>query len=302
MTLVSALLDAGADLLLGSACVGCGEPGRVLCRDCRSGLPTSAVESWPTPTPVGLARPFATGAYDGALRAMVVGHKERRLLGLTRPLGELLATSVLAAARPLRLRLLLVPVPSRPSAVRDRGHDPTSRADPASRPDPPDCGPRAPRCPPAPHPRRPGRPGRARCRPALAPTSPARWPALLRAVRRHPARSAHVLVCDDVITTGATASRGAAGARGGRASPSSPSPPSQPPSGGTAHRPEPGIVAQPFRRSRSPTNVSTWSPPGSVVASSGRRGSLRASLRQADASRRQNGPRKATLSTDHGAA
>ena len=104
MALLSALLDAGADLLLGSACVGCGEPGRVLCPDCRAALPAEAVEAWPTPTPAGLARPYATGAYDGPLRAMVVGHKERRLLGLTRPLGELLATSVLAAAGPRRLR------------------------------------------------------------------------------------------------------------------------------------------------------------------------------------------------------
>ena len=124
MTLVSALLDAGADLLLGSACVGCGAPGRVLCADCRSGLPSGAVEAWPTPTPFGLAPPYATGAYDGTLRAMVVGHKESRLLGLTRPLGELLATSVLAAAGP-SAPLLLVPVPSRPAAVRARGHDPT---------------------------------------------------------------------------------------------------------------------------------------------------------------------------------
>jgi predicted amidophosphoribosyltransferase len=203
MTLVSALLDAGADLLLGSACVGCGEPGRVLCRDCRSGLPTSAVESWPTPTPVGLARPFATGAYDGALRAMVVGHKERRLLGLTRPLGELLATSVLAAAGPTA-PLLLVPVPSRPAAVRDRGHDPTLAMT-----------------------RRAARTLRTadrevrvarllRTRPGLADQAglgadqrranlAGSMASPSRAVRRHSGRSAHVLVCDDVITTGATA-------------------------------------------------------------------------------------------------
>ena len=37
VTLVSALLDAGADLLLGSACVGCGEPGRVLCAELPAG-------------------------------------------------------------------------------------------------------------------------------------------------------------------------------------------------------------------------------------------------------------------------
>lgn len=203
MDLVSSLLDAGADLLLGSACVGCGEPGRVLCPDCRSGLPSYAAEAWPTPTPAGLARPFATGAYDGVLRAMVVGHKERRLLALTRPLGDLLATSVLAAAGPAA-PLLLVPVPSRPAAVRARGHDPTlamtRRAARALRVS-----------------------GREvtvarllRTRGGVADqagldadqrhanlagsmASPA------AAVRRLAGRRAHVVVCDDVITTGATA-------------------------------------------------------------------------------------------------
>ncbi len=203
MNLVSALLDAGADLLLGSACVGCGEPGRVLCADCRTELPADAVEAWPTPTPPGLAPPFATGPYDGALRAMVVGHKERRLLGLTRPLGDLLATAVLAAAGPTA-PLLLVPVPSRPAAVRARGHDPTLAMT-----------------------RRAARSLRTmdrdvavarllRTRAGVADqagldadqrhvnlagsmTCPA------GAVRRHAGRRAHVVVCDDVITTGATA-------------------------------------------------------------------------------------------------
>ena len=203
MTLVNALLDAGADLLLGSACVGCGEPGRVLCPDCRSGLPAEAVEAWPTPTPAGLARPYATGAYDDTLRAMVVGHKERRLLGLTRPLGELLATSVLAAAGPTT-PLLLVPVPSRPAAVRARGHDPTLAMT-----------------------RRAARTLRTadrevvvarllRTRPGVADQAgldadqrhaniAGSMACPARAVRRLTGRRAHVVVCDDVITTGATA-------------------------------------------------------------------------------------------------
>ena len=87
---------------------GAASPVGSSARTAGPGCPTEAVEAWPTPTPAGLARPFATGAYDGTLRAMVVGHKERRLLGLTRPLGELLATSVLAAAGPTA-PLLLVP-------------------------------------------------------------------------------------------------------------------------------------------------------------------------------------------------
>lgn len=208
MPLLTALLDAGADLLLGAACVGCAEPGRVLCPTCRRDLPTTATLAWPTPTPAGLAPPYVTGAYDATLRAMVLGHKERGLLGLTRPLGDLLAASVRAAGLAAGVGpagpLLLVPVPSRPAAVRARGHDPTlamtRRAATVLR-----------------------APGRTvtvarllRTRPGVADQAgldadqrqanlagSLACPA--RAVRRHAGRRAHVVVCDDVITTGATA-------------------------------------------------------------------------------------------------
>ncbi len=208
MTLVSTVLDAGADLLLGSACVGCGEPGRVLCAACRHGLPAEAVEAWPTPTPVGLAPPFATGPYDDVLRAMVLGHKERRLLGLTRPLGDLLATAVAGATGAAGISpaapFLLVPVPSRPAAVRSRGHDPTlamvRRAARVLRAAERPVGvARLLRC-------RPGLAdqagldaGERRANLAGSMASPA------GAVRRQAGRRAHIVVCDDVITTGATA-------------------------------------------------------------------------------------------------
>ncbi|RHW28977.1 ComF family protein [Nocardioides immobilis] len=207
--LVSTLLDAGADLLLGSACVGCAEPGRVLCAVCRGGLPRSATLAWPTPAPVGLAPPFATGPYDATLRSMVVGHKEHRLLGLTGPLGDLLATSVLAATESggvgSAAPLLLVPVPSRPSAVRARGHDPTlAMTRRAAR----TLGAAADRQVTVGRLLR-TRPGVAdqagldaegrRANLAGSMASPA------RAVRRHSGSRAHVLICDDVITTGATA-------------------------------------------------------------------------------------------------
>lgn len=54
---------------------------------------------------------------------MVVAHKERRVLALRRPLARLLAAAV-AAAAPVG-QVVLVPVPSRPGAARARGHDPT---------------------------------------------------------------------------------------------------------------------------------------------------------------------------------
>jgi predicted amidophosphoribosyltransferase len=201
------LIDACLDLLLGSACVGCGRPGRALCPSCRAVLPEVAAPAWPTPTPPGLAPPFATGPYDGLLRGMVLGHKERRVLALGRPLGRQLAVSVAAAVAglpPGDAPLALVPVPSRPAAVRARGHDPTlamtriAAAELRSA-------------------------GRAaviarllRSRPGVADqaglTAGQRHANLAgsmacpaSAVRRLRLPRAHVVVCDDVLTTGATA-------------------------------------------------------------------------------------------------
>ncbi|KRA38022.1 MULTISPECIES: ComF family protein [unclassified Nocardioides] len=129
MRLLPLLTDGFLDLVLGSACVVCERGGRVLCPDCRAGLPVEAAVRWPTPTPLGLVAPYAMGTYDGALRSMVLAHKERRVLALARPLGDLLGGSVRAALDDARCRVdapvVLVPVPSRPAAVRQRGHDPT---------------------------------------------------------------------------------------------------------------------------------------------------------------------------------
>jgi predicted amidophosphoribosyltransferase len=203
VSLLRSLLDAGADLLLGSACVGCGAPGRVLCAGCRLDLSSEAHEAWPTPSPAGLAPPYATGPYDGVLRAMVVDHKERRLLAPTRPLGDLLAVSVLAAAGP-GVPLLLVPVPSRPAAVRARGHDPTlamtRRAARVLRVDDREVtvarllrtrGGVADQAGLDAAQRHANLAGSMACRAS--------------AVRRQAGRRAHVVVCDDVITTGTTA-------------------------------------------------------------------------------------------------
>ncbi len=121
--------DAWRDLLLGSSCVGCGRAGRLLCDACDRSLPRAGHPAWPTPTPHGLALPMAAGDYDGTLKALVNGHKERALFSLAVPLGSLLAAvvrdlgTVLATDRPLAL----VPVPSRAAVVRRRGHDPMLR-------------------------------------------------------------------------------------------------------------------------------------------------------------------------------
>lgn len=70
-------------------------------------------------------------AYDGAVRAAVVAHKEHAVLSLAGPLGRALALSVMAAvaadggARPGPV--VLGWPPSTPATVRERGHDPLQR-------------------------------------------------------------------------------------------------------------------------------------------------------------------------------
>ena len=70
--------------------------------------------------------PWALAPYDGVVRELVVGHKDRGQLSHRRVLGEMLARSVAAAVAPLdpAVPIVLVPVPSRPGAARRRGHDP----------------------------------------------------------------------------------------------------------------------------------------------------------------------------------
>ena len=120
------LLDGSLDLLLGACCVGCGRPGRLLCPGCAAQLPPGARPAWPVPAPPGLATPWAAAEYAGTPRARVVGHKEHRLLALRSPLARLLAQAVAAALDQAPLGpTVLVPVPSRPVTVRTRGHDPT---------------------------------------------------------------------------------------------------------------------------------------------------------------------------------
>src|SRR4051795_4808400 len=124
------LSDAARDLVLGSSCVGCRASGRVLCRPCGRTLPAGGRQCWPTPPHPGLARPFAAGDYDGLLKALVNQHKERGVFALAAPLSEVLSAVVIDllkevgdAAGPV----WLVPVPSRRSVVRRRGHDPLLR-------------------------------------------------------------------------------------------------------------------------------------------------------------------------------
>ncbi|GAB2754196.1 hypothetical protein GCM10027020_02830 [Nocardioides salsibiostraticola] len=140
---MSSAWEAPVDLFLGGRCVGCAAGGAAICQPCLSTVGAEPFLAWPTPIPEGLVPPYAVAEYACVVRAMVLGHKERGLLALGRPLGHLLALSVAAAVKeraaqqgPARetlpglrgggpgIDVRLVPVPSRRASVRARGHDP----------------------------------------------------------------------------------------------------------------------------------------------------------------------------------
>lgn len=186
MELLADLLD----LVLPRSCAGCADPGRLLCRDCRSRLGPPRAHR-PEPCPDGLPPLVVAAPYAGVARGALLAHKERGRLGLVRPLGSALAAAVAALDPPPGA--LLVPVPSSPEAVRERGHDHALRlATAAAR----------------------GLPG-VRARPLLvvrrAVADQAGLGAADRAANlagalaaRRPLPGRVVVVVDDVVTTGAT--------------------------------------------------------------------------------------------------
>jgi predicted amidophosphoribosyltransferase len=116
------------DLVLPAACAGCGAervPLRYgVCGSCAGGLeglrPGPAA---PTPVPPGLPPCTALGAYDGVLRDVLLGYKERGRHGLAVPLGALLADVVAASVGGAPGGVLLVPVPDTAKAARARHGD-----------------------------------------------------------------------------------------------------------------------------------------------------------------------------------
>jgi len=127
--------DAFSDLLLGGRCAGCDRRGRVLCAGCSALLPRSAHEVRPDPAPPGLPPVFAAGEYADPLRRLILAHKEQQAFGLAGPLGtvlgevlgEVLADAVRPSPAPGDPAVVLVPVPSSAAATRRRGHDPVLR-------------------------------------------------------------------------------------------------------------------------------------------------------------------------------
>ncbi|MFE9428042.1 ComF family protein [Kitasatospora sp. NPDC006697] len=125
------MLTAALDVLLPTACAGCGAAGGPLCPACRAVLDGLRPRpAGPLPAPPGLPPLHACAGYRDPVRRLLIAHKERGSLGLAAPLGGLLARAVLAALAPGPASgppLLLVPMPSARRAVRARGQDATRR-------------------------------------------------------------------------------------------------------------------------------------------------------------------------------
>lgn len=119
-----------AGLVLPVACGGCGRPRSELCESCRAALYGVAPQRVrPAPEPAGLPVVHAAAPYENAVRAVLLAHKERGALPLSRALGRALAGAVRAGTGQVGGPgpLLLVPVPSARRAVAARGHDPAHR-------------------------------------------------------------------------------------------------------------------------------------------------------------------------------
>ncbi|MFD3697267.1 ComF family protein [Streptomyces sp. NPDC058646] len=117
-----------AGLVLPVDCAGCGAARVLLCAVCRDALSgASAGPVRPSPPPRGLPAVHAAAVYEGAVRAVVLAHKERGALPLAGRLGTALAAAVRPALAGAGGEVALVPVPSARRQVRARGHDPARR-------------------------------------------------------------------------------------------------------------------------------------------------------------------------------
>jgi predicted amidophosphoribosyltransferase len=112
------------DLLLPLRCAGCEARGAALCTHCHHAFdpgdsPQAAIHRPEVPAPV-----HALTAYQGRARAVLLAFKERDRRDLAKPLGHLLAASLLRVTDLAPARdgtWWLVPTPSRASAARRRG-------------------------------------------------------------------------------------------------------------------------------------------------------------------------------------
>lgn len=131
---LASLAHSAAELLLPPTCVSCGAPGAMICTDCGARLLFVATPRCPRcGRPLGTSRPtdhacitaesdldqvFAPYAYQPPLDQIIHAFKYTGYFALARPLGELLAS---AWPRWFDPPQLIVPVPLHPRRLRERG-------------------------------------------------------------------------------------------------------------------------------------------------------------------------------------
>lgn len=127
MTLANMLRETGLDLLAlvwPTECVGCRRADRDCCDSCSRKIRSAESLLHGGMLPGVRAPAFVGGAYEGPLRAVLVAYKHGGRVGFARHLApqlrELLTESLrlVQGNRPP----LIVPAPSRPSRVRERGY------------------------------------------------------------------------------------------------------------------------------------------------------------------------------------
>lgn len=116
------LVDALTDLVLPRDCIGCGQPRARFCESCIEACADLQIHR-PTPPPEGFPVCAAFGPYAGALRAAIIAVKERNRRDLAVPLADLLYDAVRAVMPDTCSPVLVVPIPSNAAAARERGGD-----------------------------------------------------------------------------------------------------------------------------------------------------------------------------------
>ena len=113
------------DLVWPASCAACGVAGRTVCPACALDIATlgHVRRHAPTPSPPGFPPTLTWGDYEGALRRLVVAHKDNDRADAAPVLAALLGDVVEAALDGLPAPVL-VPVPSSPASLRARGRDP----------------------------------------------------------------------------------------------------------------------------------------------------------------------------------
>lgn len=127
------ILAAALDLVLPRTCAGCDRPGEPICTTCRADLAALALERLapvaPHPAPSGWPGCSGTIRYEGVSARLMKAFKDGGRRDLADPLARLLADAVASEVGALATRttgpVLLVPIPSAPAAVRERGERPT---------------------------------------------------------------------------------------------------------------------------------------------------------------------------------